>query len=86
MDSIAVTVYSIIALCVVLILVSFSTKLQYLFSFIFRSCLGVITFSILNMIFASSNFYIASNLFTLSISGFLGFYGVIALVISNIIL
>ncbi len=86
MDSITVTIYSMLALCVILILVSFSSKLQYLFSFVFRACLGMISFSILNMIFASTNFYIASNLFTLCISGFLGFYGIVALVISNIIL
>ncbi len=86
MTSVQITLYAIIALCVILFLVTFSKQFQFVFNFILRATFGLLTFSALNMLFASSNFFIASNIFTIGLSGFLGFYGILALVLSNIIL
>ncbi len=86
MTSVQITIYAIVGLCVILFLVSFSQQFKFVFNFILRASMGVLTFSALNMLFASSNFFIASNVFTIGLSGFLGFYGILALVLSNIIL
>ncbi len=86
MTSVQLTIYAIIALCVLLIIVSFSNQFKFAFNFVLRAAFGVLTFSTLNVLFAGSNFFIASNIFTVCIAGFLGFYGIIALIISNVIL
>ncbi len=86
MSSVQLTISAIIALCCLLVVVSFSSQFRIIFNFVLRATFGVLTFSAMNILFASSNFFIASNIFTVCISGFLGFYGILALVISNVIL
>ncbi len=86
MTSVQITIYAIVALCILLFVVSFSEQFKFVFNFILRATFGILTFSALNMLFASSNFFIASNIFTIALSGFLGFYGILALVLSNLIL
>ncbi len=86
MTSVQLTIYAIVALCLLLVVVSFSSQFKFLFNFVLRATFGVLTFSAVNVLFASSNFFIASNIFTVCVSGFLGFYGILALIISNVIL
>ncbi len=86
MTSVQLTIYAIIALCVLLVIVSFSSQFKFLFNFVLRATFGLLTFSTLNVLFAGSNFFIASNVFTICISGLLGVYGILALIISNVIL
>lgn len=86
MTSLQITFSAIMALCFLLFIVSFGEHFKTLFNFVLRASLGILTFTAMNILFASSNFFIASNIFTITISGFLGFYGITALIISNIIL
>ncbi len=86
MTSIQFTLYALVALAILLFIVSFSKQFKFLFNFVLRASIGIFTFSLLNILFASSNFFIASNIFTVTLSGFLGFYGILALILSNIIL
>lgn len=86
MGSIQFTLYAIFALVALLAVISFSEQFKFLFTFVLRATIGILTFSAVNILFAGSNFYIASNVFTVCVSGFLGIYGVIALILSNVIL
>lgn len=86
MTSIQLTFYAIIGLCLLLFFVSFGEQFKAFFNFVLRATMGILTFTAMNIVFGSSSFFIASNIFTVMIAGFLGFYGIIALIISNIIL
>lgn len=79
-------IYAIIGLCLMLIITSYSKQFKLFFNFVLRATLGILSFSVANMLFATNGIYIALNLFTLCIAGFLGFYGIIAIVLTNIIL
>ncbi len=86
MTTTQITIYAIISLCVILVIISFSEQFKFIFNFALRASLGILAFSMINLLFAEKGFYIALNVVTVCVSGFLGFYGVMALVLSNIIL